>query len=86
MIRRLILATAVLGACAGTPLFADEAEEPTASDPRAGLCEALGPGYRHVPGTDTCLKVEGYVTLDVVTSRTLKSPPPTAQDAWSNAR
>jgi hypothetical protein len=29
------------------------------------ICDAFGAGYWYIPGTDTCLKVGGYVRLDV---------------------
>jgi hypothetical protein len=29
------------------------------------ICDAFGVGYWYIPGTDTCLKVGGYVRLDV---------------------
>lgn len=28
-------------------------------------CDAYGAGFRNVPGTDTCLKIGGGVTVDV---------------------
>lgn len=44
----------------------DEATVETPDDdPRAALCEAYGPGYRHIPGTSTCLKIGGYLSFDV---------------------
>jgi Porin subfamily len=29
------------------------------------VCDAFGTGYYYVPGTDTCLKIHGYVEMDV---------------------
>ena len=29
------------------------------------VCDAFGVGYWYIPGTDTCLKIGGYVQFDV---------------------
>jgi Porin subfamily len=29
------------------------------------VCDSYGPGYFYIPGTDTCLRIGGYVRYDV---------------------
>ena len=29
------------------------------------ICEAYGVGFYYIPGTETCLKVSGYVRMDI---------------------
>jgi len=38
---------------------------PDQADPFAKICDVLGSGYTLIPGTTTCIKVGGYVRLDV---------------------
>jgi len=30
------------------------------------LCDSYGPGYQNVPGTDVCVHISGYVSMDVI--------------------
>jgi hypothetical protein len=63
-LRTLLLgAGAVLSASAG----ANAADLAIAVEPidYVKVCDAFGVGYWYIPGTDTCVKVGGYVRLDV---------------------
>ena len=30
------------------------------------ICDAFGTGFYYIPGTDTCLKISGYVRVDAM--------------------
>lgn len=62
---RLIVAAFSLVLLAG-PAFAENPPPAPRTDTFAAICDAYGPGYRNIPGTDICLRVGGYVQLDVV--------------------
>lgn len=74
------MATAFLLA-AGPALAGDppRSQKPATAepDPYAKICDVYGIGFKQVPGTDTCVKISGYVGMDVtVTSGS--GPPPQA--------
>jgi hypothetical protein len=61
--RALLLGTATAFAVAGGAEAADLAVAEAIDYVK--VCDAYGAGYHHIPGTDTCLRVGGYVRLDV---------------------
>jgi hypothetical protein len=61
--RTLLLGTAAIVA-AGSAQAADLAIAVEPID-YVKVCDAFGEGYWYIPGTDTCLKIGGYVRLDV---------------------
>jgi len=65
-IKRLLAALAAT-ACAGGTAYA--ADIPPAPEPDSAnfvrACDAFGPGYFYIPGTDTCLRIGGYVRSEV---------------------
>jgi hypothetical protein len=62
--RTLLLGTAAAVVAAGGAQAADLAIAVEPID-YVKVCDAFGEGYWYVPGTDTCLKIGGYVRLDV---------------------
>ena len=76
---RIVLATAAVLAIAVSPGAAQTLTQPnpqTKTPPSAAAtksrstghvktCDAYGPGFRNIPGTDACLKIGGGVTVDV---------------------
>lgn len=75
---RLIVTTFSLALLAG-PAFAENPPPAPRADTFAAICDAYGPGYRNIPGTDICLRVGGYVQLDVFGTFG-KGPAGTSQD------
>ena len=64
----------VLAARAEDQLITDEP-----ADPNVRICEAYGPGYQLVPGTTTCIKIQGMVRMDMqVTPGGQTQTPPAA--------
>jgi hypothetical protein len=62
-IRTLLLGSAAAFAAAGAAQAADlSVAEPV---DYVRVCDAFGAGYWYIPGTDTCLKIGGYVQFDV---------------------
>ncbi|MEP9350290.1 porin [Xanthobacter sp. KR7-225] len=61
--KRTTLIVALVAASCGTALGADL---PIKAQPaeHVKICSAYGAGYFYVPGTDTCLKIGGYVRFD----------------------
>ncbi len=55
-----VLAAAVLGA-ASTAQAADLAKKAPAAANYVKVCDAYGAGFFYIPGTETCLKIGGYV-------------------------
>ena len=47
--------------------FAMADDQTLTAEPDAALriCEAYGPGYQLVPGTGVCVKIDGWVQVDV---------------------
>ena len=62
--RTLLLGTAAAIVAAGGAQAADLAIAVEPID-YVKVCDAFGEGYWYIPGTDTCLKIGGYVRLDV---------------------
>jgi hypothetical protein len=62
--RTLLLGTAAAMAVSGAANAADLAIAVEPID-YVKVCDAFGAGYWYIPGTDTCLKIGGYVRLDV---------------------
>jgi hypothetical protein len=78
---RIVLATAVMLAAAVSSSVAQTLTQPNptpqaetsppkdaAKSRRTGrvkTCDAYGPGFRNIPGTDACIKIGGGVTVDV---------------------
>jgi len=62
--RTLLLGTAAAVTLAGAAQAADLAIAVEPID-YVKICDAFGVGYWYIPGTDTCLKIGGYVQLDV---------------------
>jgi hypothetical protein len=75
---RFIIAAFGLIVLAG-PVLAENPEPAPLTDMLVAICDAYGPGYRNIPGTDICLRVGGHVQLDVV-GRFGKPPADTGQD------
>ena len=63
-IKSLLLGTAAVMAVSGAAQAADLAIAVEPID-YVKICDAFGVGYWYIPGTDTCLKIGGYVQLDV---------------------
>jgi hypothetical protein len=61
----LSLAAAVVTAFGALPAPAAEDPPPPPTAEELRLCEAYGPGYQPVPGTSTCIKIDGYVDMTV---------------------
>jgi hypothetical protein len=62
--KTLLLGTAAVIAASGGARAADLAIAVEPID-YVKICDAFGEGYWYIPGTDTCLKIGGYVRLDV---------------------
>ncbi|WP_111562177.1 porin [Rhizobium sp.] len=66
-IRMVMLTSAAALAAAASPVFAADAI--VAAEPEAveyvRVCDAYGTGYFYIPGTETCLKVSGYLRFEV---------------------
>ncbi len=62
-----ILCASFLAATASEPAAdpKDDAEKEAEARLSAMLCDRYGPDYKLVPGTMTCLKVNGYISVDV---------------------
>lgn len=61
--RTLLLGTAAAFGVAGSAQAADLAVAEAIDYVK--VCDAYGAGYYYIPGTDTCLRIGGYVQLDV---------------------
>jgi len=60
----LIAAAAVVGV-AGAAQAADLAKKAPAAANYVKVCDAYGAGFFYIPGSETCLKIGGYVRADV---------------------
>lgn len=64
-----IHAALVAALAASTATLAHAADAVVAADPEPAefvrVCEAFGTGYFFIPGTETCLKIGGYVRFDL---------------------
>jgi hypothetical protein len=65
---------APLALAGGDPLADLAPKDPTAPkeepkpDTFAKICDVYGEGYTHVPGTDVCIRVGGYVKMNIISS------------------
>ena len=68
--QRIILLFGCAGALVapGGPAWAVGELPPSSPDPLAKICEAYGPGYRNIPGTDTCVRIGGSLQFDAIYS------------------
>ncbi len=66
-IRMALLTSAAAFAAASTPVFAADAIVAAEPEPveYVRVCDAYGTGYFYIPGTETCLKVSGYIRFEV---------------------
>jgi len=64
---KLALAAAAVVGLAGTAQAADLAKKAPAAADYVKVCDAYGAGFFYIPGTDTCLKIGGYVRFEVRT-------------------
>ena len=62
-----ILCASLVAAVASEPAgdSKDEADKDAEAQLSALLCDRYGPDYKLVPGTMTCLKVDGYISVDI---------------------
>ena len=63
-LKALFLGTAAAFAVSGGAQAADLALAVEPID-YVKVCDAFGTGYYYIPGTDTCLKVGGYIQMDI---------------------
>ena len=61
--KTVLLAAAALGV-AGTAQAADLAKKAPAAANYVKVCDAYGAGFFYIPGSDTCLKIGGYVRAE----------------------
>jgi hypothetical protein len=47
------------------------------------VCDAFGTGYFYIPGTETCLKIGGYVRFQVDAGQDVNTANDSDWDAWS---
>lgn len=79
MVRRLTLSVTALLVVGGAAARAEDQlikDEPAEADVR--ICEAFGPGYQLVPGTSTCIKIQGMVRMDLQVTSGGNAPKPPA--------
>jgi len=62
-VKTLLLGTAAALAVGGVAQAADLAVAVSPVE-YVKVCDAFGSGYQYIPGTDTCLKISGYVQFD----------------------
>lgn len=65
-IRSFLLAGAAMLAVGSTAQAADLGAEPV---DYVKICDAFGSGYFYAPGTDTCIRINGYVRVNVILNR-----------------
>jgi len=64
-LRALLLGSAASMALTGTGQAADLMVYSSEAADYVRVCEAFGEGYYYIPGTDTCLRIGGYVQFEV---------------------
>ena len=75
------IAAAAAALASGSALAADAiVAADTESQSYVRVCDAFGKGYFYIPGTETCLKVGGYVRSDTLFG---ESPYTGINDGWS---
>ncbi|MCE1237168.1 MAG: porin [Hyphomicrobiales bacterium] len=62
---KLALAAAAVVGLAGTAQAADLAKKAPAAANYVKICDAYGAGYFYIPGTETCLKIGGYIRAEL---------------------
>ena len=60
----LSLALALAAGLVAGPALAGDPPAPEPNED-ARICDAYGPGYTVVPGTNTCIKINGFVRMDL---------------------
>ncbi len=63
VIKNVLLGSVAGLAMVGTAAAADLPVKAKAAE-YVKICSTYGAGYYYIPGTDTCLKIGGYVTAD----------------------
>ncbi len=58
----MLVPTLLLGAAGRTRA---EDQPVAAPDANVRICDSYGPGYTVVPGTNTCIKINGFVRQDL---------------------
>jgi hypothetical protein len=83
-IRMVLLASAAAFA-ASTPVLAADAIVAAEPEPveYVRVCDAYGTGYFYIPGTETCLKIGGYVRFQVDAGQDVNTANDSDWDAWS---
>ncbi|MDK9698447.1 MAG: porin [Siculibacillus sp.] len=64
---KLALAAAAVVGLAGTAQAADLAKKAPAAADYVKVCDAYGAGFFYIPGSETCLKIGGYVRVELRT-------------------
>ncbi len=64
---KIALAAAAVVGLAGTAQAADLAKKAPAAADYVKVCDAYGAGFFYIPGSDTCLKIGGYVRVELRT-------------------
>src|SRR5882724_5518514 len=65
IVKSLILGSAAVLAAVGGAQAADLPVKAKAVE-YVKVCSLYGPGFYYIPGTDTCIKLGGYLRVDVV--------------------
>jgi len=81
--KSLLLGSAAALVAAASAQAADLPSKKAAPAQYVKICDAAGAGYFYIPGSDTCLKISGYVEVDVLT-RTTKATNGSAAAARNN--
>ena len=50
------------------------------------ICSLYGAGFYYIPGTDTCIKLGGYLRVDVACQHQQRSTPATKRPGGANNR
>jgi len=82
-IKMVLLASAAAFA-ASTPVLAADAIVAAEPEPveYVRVCDAYGTGYFYIPGTETCLKIEGYIRFQVNVGPNAGGTPATNDSSW----
>jgi hypothetical protein len=84
---KLALAAAAVVGLAGTANAADLAKKAPAAANYVKVCDAYGAGFFYIPGSDTCLKIGGFVRAEYrVYGRTSAASPAIAGSVGWNTR
>jgi hypothetical protein len=84
----VLLTSAAALAAAASPVFAADAI--VAAEPEAveyvRVCDAYGTGYFYIPGTETCLKIGGYIRFQVDAAPNATGADTSDWNAWTRAQ